>query len=211
MMEAIVPSKTNHYHHGDLKNALIQAGIEVLSQDGISALSLRKVARVAGVSHAAPYAHFADKQALIAAISTAGYTRLYEKLAEVVEKFEGDPVQQLIEAAWTYTEFAITETDHFKIITSGVVAKEQDYPDLVAITHQSFELIVQIVNNCQKTGVLRDGPSEMMAISVWSAIHGLVTLVLEGQVSSRLLERQPLREMLMFTLDQITIVAINNQ
>ena len=205
-----MPAKTNTYHHGDLKNALIQAGIEVLSQDGISALSLRKVARVAGVSHAAPYAHFADKQALIAAISTAGYTRLYEQLAAVIEEFESDPVQQLIEAAWTYTEFAITETDHFKIITSDVVAKEQDYPELVAITHQSFELLVQIAENCQKAGILREGPAEMMAISVWSAIHGLVTLVLERQVSRRLLERQPLREMLIFTLNQITLVPIGN-
>ena len=61
------------YHHGDLKNALIKAGADILSNEGVSALSLRKVARKAGVSHAAPYAHFTDKQALIAAISTEGY------------------------------------------------------------------------------------------------------------------------------------------
>ena len=56
------------YHHGDLKNALIKAGADILSKEGVSALSLRKVAHKAGVSHAAPYAHFADKQALIAAM-----------------------------------------------------------------------------------------------------------------------------------------------
>ena len=58
-----------NYHHGDLKNALIRAGIEILSKEGVQALSLRKVAKQAGVSHAAPYAHFADKQALLAATS----------------------------------------------------------------------------------------------------------------------------------------------
>jgi AcrR family transcriptional regulator len=57
------------YHHGDLKNALIQAGMEILAEEGLGSLSLRKVAKQAGVSHAAPYAHFNDKQALIAAIS----------------------------------------------------------------------------------------------------------------------------------------------
>ena len=70
----------SNYHHGDLKNALIQAGVKILSKEGISGLSLRKVARQAGVSHAAPYAHFADKQALIAAISTEGYKQLYTRL-----------------------------------------------------------------------------------------------------------------------------------
>jgi AcrR family transcriptional regulator len=196
------------YHHGDLKNALIQAGITVLSQEGISALSLRKVASVAGVSHAAPYAHFTDKQALVAAISTAGYTRLYEKLAAAVQQYEGNPLRQLVEAAWAYVDFATTETAHFKIVTSGVVAKEQDYPELVAITRRNFALIVQVVTACQASGVLRAGPPELMAVSVWGAIHGLVTLILEGQVSHLLLEQYGLRGMLIFTLNQITLVTL---
>jgi AcrR family transcriptional regulator len=60
------------YHHGDLKNTLIQAGIQVLAQTGVENFSLRKVAQAAGVRHSAPYAHFADKQSLIAAISSSG-------------------------------------------------------------------------------------------------------------------------------------------
>ena len=77
---------TKNYHHGDLKNALINAGVEILAGDGVGGLSLRKVAKQAGVSHAAPYAHFADKQALIAAISTEGYKKIYESMAAVMEQ-----------------------------------------------------------------------------------------------------------------------------
>jgi AcrR family transcriptional regulator len=116
----------DHYHHGDLKNALIEAGLEILSKEGVSGLSLRKVARKAGVSHSAPYAHFADKQALIAAISTEGYRLLYEKMQEIQKKFIDDPSRQLVEVAWAYVRFAQTDPEQFKGTFSNAVASERD-------------------------------------------------------------------------------------
>ena len=83
------------YHHGDLKNALIKAGIEILSKEGIGELSLRKVAQHAGVSHSAPYSHFPDKQSLIAAISTEGLHQLYAELDTAISAFSKNPSRQL--------------------------------------------------------------------------------------------------------------------
>src|SRR5512138_3199533 len=103
------------YHHGDLKNALIAAGADILTKEGISALTLRKVAQKAGVSHAAPYAHFADKQALIAAISTEGYKQLYEKIAQAAAQYQSDPLRRFVEASWAYAQFALDEPDQFKV------------------------------------------------------------------------------------------------
>ena len=196
------------YHHGDLKNALIAAGADILAKDGVSGLSLRKVAQKVGVSHTAPYAHFADKQALIAAISTDGYRRLYEALGVAVQQHADDPARQLIEGAWAYVQFALNDTDHFKITLSGAIEKEKDYPAFVEISQRSFALVVQIVAACQQAKVLKRGPSDLIAVGVWSLIHGFVSLILEDQVSHTVLDRYSLRDMLIFTLNQITRVEL---
>ncbi len=202
---------SHKYHHGDLKNALIQTGIEILSTQGFHALSLRKVAQRAGVSHSAPYAHFADKQALVAAISTEGYRKLFDCLASAVEQYRHDPLSQLIEAAWAYVQFALREPAHFKITLSGVVEKEQEYPAFVELTRKAFGLLVEVTEACQQAGILKPGPSDQMAICVWSLVHGFTLLILEGQVSSSLMDRLTLREMLIFALNQITIVSIDSR
>jgi AcrR family transcriptional regulator len=201
-----MPRKT--YHHGDLKNALIQAGIHILAKDGVAGLSLRKVAGRAGVSHAAPYAHFTDKQALIAAISTEGYRMIHERIEAAVAEFEGDPSRQLIEAAWAYVDFALTDPAHFKITFSGVIEKEKEHPAFVEMSQKSFGAVIRIVEACQAQGVLEAGPSDLVAVSVWSLVHGLASLVLEGQVPHSLLDRMSVREMLIFSLNQMTKVPI---
>lgn len=195
--------KKKTYHHGDLKNALIEAGADILSKEGVSGLSLRKVALKAGVSHTAPYAHFADKQALIAAISTEGYRRLYAAIAAAVHRYPNSPARQLVEGAWAYVQFALTDTDHFKITLSGAVEKEKDYPAFVEMAQQNFALLVSIVETCQAAKILKRGPVDLMAVSVWSLIHGFVALILEDQISHTVLDRFSLRQMLIFTLNQI--------
>lgn len=201
-----MPRKT--YHHGDLKNALIKAGINILAKDGVAGLSLRKVAGKAGVSHAAPYAHFADKQALIAAISTEGYRMIYERIDAAIAKHEGNPSKQLVEAAWAYVDFALTDPAHFKITFSGVIEKEKEHPAFVEMSQKSFGAVVTIVEACQAQGVLEAGPSDLVAVSVWSLVHGFASLILEDQVSHSLLDRMSVREMLIFSLNQITRVPI---
>jgi AcrR family transcriptional regulator len=201
-----MPEKT--YHHGDLKNALIEAGIEILASEGVHALSLRKVALKAGVSHAAPYAHFVDKQALIAAISTAGYQKVQQRVERVLREYAKDPLRLLVRTGWEYVQFAITEPEHFKITFSGVVEKEKDYPALVEAAQHSFELLTEVVARCQAAGVLRPGTTDLMAVSVWGAIHGFVMLSLEGQVPHTVLERGDWQAMLIFTLSQLTLVPI---
>ncbi len=190
------------YHHGDLKNALIRSGTELLAEEGVTSLSLRQVAARAGVSHSAPYAHFADKQALIAAISTEGFRRLYDYMAEAAA--EPDPARALEKAAWAYVQFALDNRACFQLMFSGILEDGQ-YPEFSAISHQSFRQIEELTRRCQAAGYLRPGPVDVAALSLWSQVHGFVCLYLEGQISHTILNRAPLRDLLRQTLRQITI------
>lgn len=196
--------RSKKYHHGDLKNALIKAGVEILSKEGVGGVSLRKVAKRAGVSHSAPYAHFKDRQSLIAAISTEGFRQLYTELDTAVLAHADDPKEQLVEAAWAYVQFAMNNTDTFKIMFSGLLEKEKDYPSFVEISGQTFDRVVEIVRVCQDAGVLPAAPSDLVAVSVWGQVHGIVSLALEGQITHRVLDRFSLREILLFAISQMS-------
>jgi AcrR family transcriptional regulator len=190
------------YHHGDLKNALIQAGIDILSAEGLAALSLRRVASRAGVSHSAPYAHFTDKQALIAAISTEGFRRLYDRIDGAMEGYREDPRRRLMEASWAYLQFALESPALFKIMFSGIVENEKAYPLFVDYPRRSFGLLAGLVGDCQDAGLLGPGPADLAALGLWSLIHGFADLLLERQIPRSILDQAPLRALLLETLAQ---------
>jgi AcrR family transcriptional regulator len=193
---------SSNYHHGNLKNALIKAGIEILAGEGVGGLSLRKVAKQAGVSHAAPYAHFTDKQALIAAISTEGFKQLYSQIQAVKEAHRTNPGILLIETAWAYVQFALTAPDRFKLMFSSVLEKEKEYPDFVEISQKNFRQVIEIVEICQKAGVLKEGASDLLALSLWGTVHGFTSLLLEGQISHTVLEKASLKEILIIIMQR---------
>lgn len=190
------------YHHGDLKNALIKAGTEILGSEGLGGLSLRKVAKQAGVSHAAPYSHFTDKQALIAAISTEGFKQLHSQIEAVKETHQADPETLLIETAWAYVQFALNEPDRFKLMFSSVLEKEKEYPDFVEISQKDFRQVVEIVEICQRAEILKSGDSELIALSLWGTVHGFISLLLEGQISHTILEKASLKDILIFIIQR---------
>ena len=196
-----MPSKK--YHHGDLKNTLIKAGVEILAKEGVSGLSLRKVAQRAGVSHSAPYAHFPDKQSLIAAISTEGFTQLYTELEAAISPYSKNPRKQLLEGVKAYVRFAEENTDTFKIMFSGVLEKEKDYPSFVEISSKTFKLVVGVVQACQNAGILPTAPADLMAVSVWGQVHGILSLALEGQVSHSVLDKHDIQDIVSFSLEQM--------
>jgi AcrR family transcriptional regulator len=203
-----MPSKKT-YHHGDLKNALIQSGVKILAKEGVAGLSLRKVAKKAGVSHAAPYAHFHDKQALIAAISADGLRRLYEQMSLVVDAYPNKPAKQLTEGAKAYLHFAQEHPDQFRIMFSGVIESEKDHPDYVEMSIKSYQRVIRIVEACQAQGVLRSESAEALGVALWSVVHGLTMLLIEGQLSQSLTDQIRAEELLIAALNQFSLKPLS--
>ena len=170
------------YHHGDLRNALIQAGLELLSEGGAAALDLRKVARKSGVSHAAPYRHFADKQALIAAITEEGFHQLAEKIQSALHDAADDSFEQLYATARAYVHFAAENPWLMREMFSGLTIEREAYLSLHAASKDVFNLYVKVVLQGQERKEIVDGDVGEMAGVLWSVLHGVAMLTIENQM-----------------------------
>ena len=188
--------KKKAYHHGNLKEALISASLEILSEHGVEGLSLRNVAKRIGVSHTACYNHFTDKQALLAAISTAGYEQLHQLLLGIFEKTKNAPANLIPEVAWAYLQFALENPAKFKLMFSGALEEERNHPDYEAISQKSIALFEEIIVFCQGKGQLPAVRVDDLAIKLWSIVHGFTTLMLENQFPPQYLQEKDIKELL---------------
>ncbi len=170
------------YHHGDLKNALLRAGAHLLATRGADELSLRELAREAGVSHAAPYRHFADKETLLAGIAEEGFRQLTRGLEESVAKAPRKPKKQLDEAGRFYVAFAMANPELMRSMLKSLSFDLKRFPDLDHTSHQAFEALVGIIRRCQEAGLAARRNAEEQAVAAWSMIHGITLLILERQI-----------------------------
>lgn len=172
MSTSTATESPNAYHHGDLRNALITAGVAMLGEQSAESISLRALAKRAGVSHNAPYQHFADKEALMAAIAEEGFRLLGEAIdAGQAGLADADGIERVIRAGQSYVAFALAHPSHFQLMFSHMA--HADYPDLSAESRSAFAKLVAIVAAGQASGELRPGPPEPLALTVWMMVHGL--------------------------------------
>ncbi len=174
--------KPKPYHHGDLRNSLIQAGLELLAEGGMQELDLRKVARQAGVSHAAPYRHFADKQALIAAINEEGFHLLAERIRSTLREVSDEPVEQLLGVALTYVRFAKENPWLMREMFSGITIERETFESLHTASKSVYRLYAEVIRRGQERGKIVDGDPTALAGVLWSVLHGLAMLIIENQM-----------------------------
>lgn len=161
---------TRPYHHGDLRRALLDAALAQVAEHGPAALSLREVARQAGVSHAAPAHHFGNKAGLLTAIATEGYQLLASALAEA-----GDFQEQGV----AYVVFATERPAHFAVMRAPDLLHVDD-PHLAAARDDAGR---QLNGSVAARMHPVDSASERAApIAAWALVHGLASLLLEGNV-----------------------------
>lgn len=170
------------YHHGDLRNALIAAGHALLAEEGVTALELRKVARRAGVSQAAPYRHFADKQALVAAIAEDGFRQLAYQTQQALEVAPDKPRQQLHAIAQNYVRFALDHPALMREMFSGLTIERTAYPSLYAASKAGFAHMLRVIQSGQARAEFAAADPTQLALVAWSLFHGLAMLLIENQI-----------------------------
>lgn len=167
------------HHHGDLRAALIGAGIDILESDGSAGLSLRKIAARAGVSHAAPAHHFKGKNALLVAIAAQGFRTFSDLMREGLKNAAPDPHGQLVGLCHGYLEFAERHEALFELIFSTEIKAHAD-EELREASMQAYQLLEQTCALFEPSPHHESG-NEIM---IWSLVHGYATLRVYNKLMS---------------------------
>lgn len=168
------------YHHGNLQAALLSAALELVQEQGPSAISLREVARRAGVSHAAPAHHFGDKAGLLTALAIQGFERFAAALRAGGARAGAQDELRFAWMGWAYVMFAAEHRAYFDIMFRPELLHNQD-PALVRAAGDAYSVLTESVRATHHED--EDAESlELAAIRAWAEVHGLATLWLEGNL-----------------------------
>jgi AcrR family transcriptional regulator len=165
------------YHHGNLRAALIEAGLELIASKGVGALTLREIGTRLGVSRMAAYRHFADKSALVAAIREAGFLKFGDALQQACDGADPRFVPRMAAMALAYVAFARQNPAYFEVMFETNNAAEQ--PVMSAAGDRAFHILEQTIIDGQASGEVRPGDSELLACAAWGLVHGISALHLD--------------------------------
>jgi AcrR family transcriptional regulator len=186
-MAAMRLKKKSGYHHGELRRALLDAGIAAIDKHGVDALNLRELAIRAGVSSGAPYHHFADREALLAAIAQEGFGYLEAAMIRERDAAPDDAASRLTALGRAYVSFATAHRGHFRVMFRGDLIGE-----LVEAKPRAFQLLWNAMEDCQRSGVAPAGDLQPLVLTAWSAVHGLATLWIDGALPYKNLDPERL-------------------
>lgn len=155
------------YHHGDLRAALLDAADALLDQGGDGAVSLREAARMAGVSATAAYRHFAEKDALLAALALRGFAAFGVAMGEAIARRDVTPY---VARGRAYIRFALARPGRFRLMFGPLLARSAEHPALHAASLQAFEALKS------------DTADKAAALRAWGMVHGLAHLLLDRAI-----------------------------
>jgi AcrR family transcriptional regulator len=170
-----MPSPTTQYHHGDLRAACLRAAMDLLEQDGAVGLSVRAVARRAGVSPGAPYRHYADRDALVSAVAAEGYRELSAYLS-AAHPSPSTP-EDLAAVAVAYVQFALEHPALFRTMFSDPC--DADSSERVSATTAIAEYVGALVRRA-----FPGADPGALSTAIWAVVHGLAFLHLDGKLDT---------------------------
>lgn len=180
------------YHHGNLREALVNAALDLIASKGPAGFTFAEAARQAGVSAAAPYRHFRDRDALMADVARRGFERFQERLTAAWNEGLPTPLQALERVGRSYLAFAREEPAYYSAMFEAGVPLA-DHPELQSAGDRAFAVLRQAceaVAASMPAGPKRP-PALMMALHIWSLSHGIASLFARGDAARRTLPMSP--------------------
>ena len=187
-------AKASNYHHGSLRLALIHAARDILESQGYDALTLRATARRVGVSQAAPYNHFADKAALLAAVAALGFKEFAAAMRQEMVAAE-NPRARLNAAGIAYVAFATSNPGLFKLMFGSSAHHASRDPDLDAARNSAYEVLSGVVHSVEVSGPRDAAQEELESLRSWALVHGLATMINEGTIAPGIYGASSAREL----------------
>lgn len=177
------------YHHGDLKRALTGAALSLVAEKGPKGFTLTEAARRAGVSAAAPYRHFADKAALLAAVAEQGFRELHADLGAAA-KTATDPKDRVAELGMAYVRWAVANPEKYRVMF-GAELSQDAHPDMAVAGAQAFGDLLDAITKCQAAGIAPGRDPREIAAPLWSLVHGAASLAIGGELRAVGIEQEP--------------------
>lgn len=178
--DSMKPKRERPYHHGNLRTALIHAGLKLIAEKGVRALTLREMGTQLGVSRMAAYRHFADKDELLAAIAEAGFTEFSDAL-EQARSHGGDSFPARLKAmGLAYVRFAMEHPAYIEVMFGSEGGPFRGKTDAAT---RAFGILVDTIREGQMTGNVRPGDPVTLARLVWAQVHGISILRFETDFS----------------------------
>lgn len=171
------------YRHGDLREACMAVGLDLVREFGADKLSLREVARRAGVSPSAPYKHFSNKETLLAALASRGFETFEQYLrSSAPQGLQLIDREQFFEMGRQYVTFAEKNPDYYRLMFTNVVPDHADYPDLMDAASSSFSVLLESLQVMQSNGQIINDDPNLLASHIWASLNGFVMINLELKV-----------------------------
>ncbi|KXV73575.1 TetR/AcrR family transcriptional regulator [Acetobacter malorum] len=193
-------TKRRSYHHGDLHRALIDAALAMLAADQNWTFTLREVARRTGVSHAAPYKHFQDKDALLRELARIGFVRLEQAMAVALSSGSLSARGKFVAGAQACIAFAQHNPGLYRLMFSADADKAAD-PRLHEAAMTTFGVLLRLLQEGQQDGSFRPAALTALAAASWAQVHGLAMLAMNGQLLEEKVGPDPVQAALEVLLD----------
>ncbi len=179
-MKISLKKSKGSYRHGNLREAILATSLLLIEKNGIEQLSIRDVAKRAGVTHQAPYRHFKDREALLAALAQDGYERLFLEMSNAIANSK-DVLESLCRLGMSYTGWAIKHPDHFRLMFSQKIPEFETSDGLTQAANKMLVLVLSVVQKGQAAGLIKQDDTRAIARQLWACVHGATHLFIDEQ------------------------------